>query len=365
MLGAVATLVEGTLILAIVAAIVGIFAIVAYQGSRQHDPGMTTEIALVLTCLLGGLAMQKPVLAAGIGTALAVLLAAKNRLHNFVSGVLTERELHDALLFLAASLILLPLVPDKLMGPFDAINPREVASLIVLVMGISAVGYIAMRSLGPRYGLPLAGFAAGFVSSTATIYSMGDRAERNPGQVKAATAGAVLSSVATILQMAFIVGVIHPPLLHLLWLPLVLGGFSAASYGLLFTRRAVFAETQDQADIGHAFDLKSAIIFATIISLVLLLSAGINSWLGPQGLAISTGITGLVDAHATAASVASLTHAGKLGIEQAIWPVLIGLTTNSLMKIVVAIKAGGTSYAWRVAPGVVLMTIAVWVGALI
>lgn len=62
------------------------------------------------------------------------------------------------------------------MGPFDALNPRAIARLIVLVMAISALGYVAMRALGPRYGLPLAGFSSGFVSSTATIYSMGERA---------------------------------------------------------------------------------------------------------------------------------------------------------------------------------------------
>lgn len=68
------------------------------------------------------------------------------------------------------------LAPDRFMGPFDALNPRAIARLIVLVMAISALGYVAMRALGPRYGLPLAGFSSGFVSSTATIYSMGERA---------------------------------------------------------------------------------------------------------------------------------------------------------------------------------------------
>lgn len=68
------------------------------------------------------------------------------------------------------------LAPDRFMGPFDALNPRAIARLIVLVMAISALGYVAMRALGSRYGLPLAGFASGFVSSTATIYSMGERA---------------------------------------------------------------------------------------------------------------------------------------------------------------------------------------------
>jgi len=169
LLGAVSVLLGGRLVLAVAALVVGILAMVAYQSTRAEDPGLTTEFALLLTCLLGGLAIREAVLAAGVGAVLAVLLAARSRLHHFVRSVLTEQELHDVILFSATALIVLPLAPDRFMGPFDALNPRAIARLIVLVMAISAIGYVAMRSLGPRYGLPLAGFASGFVSSTATI----------------------------------------------------------------------------------------------------------------------------------------------------------------------------------------------------
>jgi uncharacterized membrane protein (DUF4010 family) len=363
LLGAVGVLLGGGVLLAVIMLIVGGLAILGYQRSRKHDPGMTSEIALVLTCLLGGLATQYALLAAGMGTALAVLLAAKSRLHYFVGSTLTERELHDALLFAAAALILLPLAPDEFIGPFDAINPRNIATLVVLVMGVSALGYIAMRSLGPRYGLPLAGLAGGFISSTATIYSMGDRAARNPVLLGSATAGAILSSIATIIQLAAVVAIIEPALLDALFLPLLLGGIAAVAYGLLFMGHAVRAAHDEQADLGRAFDLKTALAFAAIITAVLLLSAGVNDWLGERGIMFSAALTGLADAHATAASMASLAVSGKTGIEIAVWSVLIGLTANSLMKIVVAAKAGHGHFAARVIPGVLLMTIALWVGA--
>ena len=138
LLGAVAMLLGSNLMLAVATIVVGGLAILGYQRSKKDDPGMTSEIALILTCLLGGLSMREPLLAAAIGAALAVLLAAKNRIHHFVSSVLTERELHDALLFITAALILLPLAPDRFLGPFDAINPREIAMLIVLVMVVLA-----------------------------------------------------------------------------------------------------------------------------------------------------------------------------------------------------------------------------------
>ncbi|MFN3571183.1 MAG: MgtC/SapB family protein [Polaromonas sp.] len=367
MLGAVGVLLGGGLLLAAVALVTGALAVVSYQRTREQDPGMTTEIALLLTCLLGGLAMRDAVLAAGVGAALAALLAARNRLHHFVRSVLTERELHDALLFSAAALIALPLAPDRFMGPFDAVNPYAISRLVVLVMAISALGYVATRALGPRYGLPLAGFAAGFISSTATIHAMGTRAAGAKAQADGAIAGAVLSSLATMVQLAVVVAAVQPALLAPLKWPLVLGGAAACAYSLLFFPRGAPADKAATArpvpqELGRAFDLKTALVFAAIVGMVLVVSAALSAWLGERGALLAAAVTGLADAHATAASVASLVAAGKLPPDAALWPILAGLSTNSLMKAVVAFHAGGVGYAARIVPGLVLIIAAVWLG---
>jgi hypothetical protein len=108
--------------------------------------------------------------------------------------VLSEEELTDALIFAAAALVVLPLVPDRYVGPFSAVNPRTIWKIVILIMSISAGGHIAVRLLGPRFGLPLAGLASGFVSSVATIASMGARARKDPVVSRPAVAGAVLST---------------------------------------------------------------------------------------------------------------------------------------------------------------------------
>lgn len=367
LLGGVAVLLGGTAVLVAVTLVVGALALAAYLRTRENDPGMTTEVALLLTCLLGGLAMRHAVLAAGVGAALAALLAAKTRLHHFVSRVLTERELHDALLFSAAALIVLPLAPDRFMGPFDAVNPYATTRLVVLVMAISALGYVATRALGPRYGLPLAGFAAGFISSTATIHAMGTRAAGSRTQADGAIAGAVLSSLATIVQLAVVVTAVQPALLDTLLWPLVFGGVAACAYSLLFFPRATAAADEplgppENQDLGRAFDLKTAVSFAAVVSIVLVVSAGLSAWLGARGTLLAASVTGLVDAHATAASMASLVKAGKLPLDAALWPIIAGLSTNSLMKAAMAFHAGGSAYAARIVPGLVLVIAAVWLG---
>lgn len=284
-------------------------------------------------------------------------------LHHFVRSVLTEQELRDIIVFSAIALIVLPLSPDRFLGPFDAINPQALAKLVVLVMAISAVAYVAMRSLGPRYGLPLAGFASGFVSSTATIYSMGVRAARHETIMGAAVSGAVLSSIATIIQMTVVIALIQPVLLSMMAIPLASGGLVAFLYGLIYFikgNRAV--EDKQETRTDRAFDMKTAVGFAVLVSLVLIGSAALNAWLGSRGMLLGAAVSGLADAHATAASAASLAAAGKITNNEAVAPILVGLTTNTLMKAVVAFNSGGARYAARIVPGLALMISAVWFG---
>ena len=365
MLGAVSVLLGNELVMAVTALIVGAGTLVAYQRTHDLDPGLTTEFSLFLTCLLGGLAIHNPVLAAAASVALALLLAERHAIHHFVRDVLTTQELSDTILFSAIALIVLPLAPDRYMGPLDALNPYSLVRLVVLVMAISAFGYVAMRFLGARYGLPLAGFASGFVSSTATIYSMGERASRQESVRSGAVAGALFSSVATIIQMTVVISMVETKLLTALKFPLIFGGVAAGGYGLIFFLTKIpNSNEKDQAmNVGRAFDLKMATVFAALIGLIVLVAAVLNAWLGAYGMWVGAAVTGLIDAHATAASTASLTAANKISTDQAIGPILVGLTTNTLMKAVVAFKSGGTRYAAHIVPGLALMIIAVWVGA--
>jgi uncharacterized membrane protein (DUF4010 family) len=165
---------------------------------------VTTEIAQLTTFLLGACRYASrnwP----GVAVIVAIVLAARTRLHTFIHSVLTDVEVHDGLLLAAAALVILPLIPDTAIDPWNILNLRRLWVLVVLLMAINALGYVALRSLGSKFGLPVAGLIAGFVSSTATIGAMGARsrhikpAPRRGGE-------AALSSVATVLQLAIVIG---------------------------------------------------------------------------------------------------------------------------------------------------------------
>jgi uncharacterized membrane protein (DUF4010 family) len=363
--GATAMAIGNEMLLAAVALGMVAFAGLSYWRARDSDPGLTTETALVVTTLLGGLAIPHPEFAAGLGVVVAVLLAARSPLHRFVRSVLTDDELRDLLIFAAAALVVLPLLPDKPIGPYGALNLRTVWTIVILVMGVSALGYIAVRLVGPRYGLPLAGLASGFVSSSATIAAMGTRVKEEPELMKPAVAGAMLSSVATVVQLAILIAATNILTLQALWLPLVFSGAAAVLYGSAFTLWALSQSTQKHEAQGNAFSLTTALAFAAILAVVLVAAAAAQDWFGEAGVLIAAAAAGFADTHSAAVSVASLVSDGRIKPPQTIIPVLAAFTTNTVTKMVFAVTAGGRAFALYVIPGLLLMLLAAWAGMLI
>jgi uncharacterized membrane protein (DUF4010 family) len=349
-------------LLAISVTCVMVFTAVAYFNKRSQDPGLTTEIALILTVILGGLAMSAPALAAALAVSVAILLAAKKPIHGFVLGVVTKDELNDFLILAAATLIILPLVPNKPIGPFEAINPRNLWLIVILVMAISALGHLALRWLGGRIGLPIVGLVSGFISSTATVGAMGERAKETPSLLGAAVAGAVLSCLATILQLAILLAAIHPPTLNALMWPLIFGGVSIAIYGLVVTLKSFHKRGTEITKPTQTFSVKTALMLATAIAAALVASAALKAWFGQAGLVVASGVAGMVDAHAPTISVASLAAAGKLNPESAVIPILVAFSVNSTSKAIIAFISGGKEFSDKVLLGLIVQVAATWAG---
>ena len=362
--GAISFIIGSELLLAI--STVGVIALtaIAYWRGHTDDPGLTTEIALIVTALLGGLSTQQPALAGSLAVTVTVLLASRTRLHGFVRSVLTENELNDILIFAGATLVVLPLIPDRSMGPYGALNPHSIWILVVLVMAISGAGYIAVRMLGTRFGLPIAGLASGFISSTATIAAMGARVKATAHVMTSAVAGAVLSTIATIAQMAIVLGATSWPTLRTLSVSLAFAGLTAVIYGTVFTVLALRQKTADEAKGGRAFDLVTTLVFALTLSCIMVASAALQEWLGENGIILAAALAGFVDTHSAAISVASLVASGKMTAADAVLPILAGLSTNTISKLVLAGTSGGRSFAVRVIPGLILVVLAAWLGAL-
>lgn len=366
LVGGVAVALDQPYVFLVVLLVVGGLSLAAYQRKVEREPGLTSEVALLITCLLGALCVTRPAMAAGIGVALVALLAGRDQMHRFVRMALTEAELHDVILFLGMALIALPLAPDRYLGPFGAINPHALVRFVVMIMAVGAMGHICRRLLGAQYGLAVSGLAGGFVSSTATIYSMARLAARDTLQLRGAAAGAVLSTVATMVQLSLVLWLLLPPLFLMLAWPLALGGAAAALYALALLLSSPMQASVAPGDLvqGHAFELKTTFTLAAFVLLVTLVAAALNAWVGASSLVYSAAATGLVDAHSIVASVSALVGSGKVLLADTPWAVLAALTSNTVTKAVIVCYSGSPAYRWRLLPGLLLVMAAVWLSAL-
>jgi uncharacterized membrane protein (DUF4010 family) len=364
LLGATAATLQSPVLIAVFGAAAALLAAAAYLRTKGEDPGITTEVALVLTYALGALAIGKPELAAGLGVLVALLLASRSRLHDFIDQRLSDREELDGILLAAAALIVLPLLPDHAVDPYGVVNPQVIWRLTVAVLVVNAFGYVALRTLGPNAGLAAAGFFGGFISSAATIGTLGRRARAEPALARSSVAGAALSSVATVVLLALILAIANRELLARLAFALSLMGIVAALYGLLFFYMAARKPQPMHGVAGRAFQLGYAFIFALAVTVLLLVCAFLADRYGAAGATIGIALAGFGDAHSAAASAARLLATARLDESSAVTAMILAVSANSVTKIIVAFMTGGWPYARALGPGIILMlaafSVSVW-----
>jgi len=333
------------------AVLVAALVAIAYWKSRSRDPGLTTELALFATYLIGVQAMLWPALAAACGAGLAALLALRERLHHFATQLLSEQELHDGLLLAALALIVLPLLPAGPIAALGGIALRPLGALVLLIMALQAAGQVALRWLGPKAGVLAGGFASGFVSSTATIASLGSRARAEPASRALYAGGATASGAATWLQVLILSAALSPAGAWAL-APVALGGAAGAALAA-----AVALRTGGGAAPAPPQTARSALRPREALMVALLLggvAAGVG-WArqryGELGMEAGVAIAALADAHAPVASLASLHAGGTIDTGLLVRGVLLAVGVNTVSRCVVAAVAGGARYALRVGAG--------------
>lgn len=334
---------------------------IGYARERRDDPGITTELALFMTFLLGVDAVDAPRRAAAGAVAVTALLAARQRLHRFSTRVLTTAELHDGLFLGGAALIVLPLLPAQPVAWLPGIAPRRLWALAVLLMVVQAAAHVATRLFGARLGLAAAGLCSGFASSTATVTAMGLRARAHPQATSLCVAAATFSTVATFVQVGLIAATVYPPALAVVWPAMTAGAVTAALAGAMWMRAPRGAVPR--AASGSAFSVPGALGFALVLSGATAGVGVLQQHLGAGAVLIGIAVVGLADAHAAAASALSLAASGSLPSSQVTAFILVGLGANTVSKIVAGSTAGGRRYGAGVAAGVSAALAAAWLAS--
>lgn len=359
LLGAAAMLIGEGYLLAALGLAVAAGAVTGFVLGDRLDAGLTTEMALLLTYALGALAIRMPEIALAAGVTAAVLLAFRAQLHGAVRETLSPAELRDALVVAAAALVVLPMLPDRALDPWQALNPFVLWRLVVAAMGITVAARALERFVSARWGPALAGLASGFVSSSATIAAMGAKAKRDPSSAEASVMTATASTVSTFLQMALLVATASPALLPALGPPLGAGALVALGYCAWTVLRSAPREASAHAR-ERVVSIRAALVFAALVGGITLVSSAVGQELGSSGAVVTAAVAALADTHAAAASAASLHAAARLGTGEASLAVMLCLTTNTATKVVMAFASGTRAYGRAVTLGVGLVLCAAW-----
>lgn len=353
LLGALATLLEPASLWLPLVVLGGVIVLVAINYTSDiragRDHGMTSEVSVLATYLLGALAASRGVLepmatrlllTIALGVALTFLLSSKQWLHGIAAKV-SRDDFYATVKFLIVAVIVLPLLPREDMGPLDAINPFSVGLLVVMIAALSFAGYVAMRLFGTHRGALVQAAVGGLASSTAVTIAFANRTKHNPELAPMCAGGIAIASAIMMVRVAVLVALVKISLVPALAVPLA-GAFAGAALGALLVYRRGVGETPTRLEIKNPFELGSAIRFGIVFGVILLATKAAKEYLGNQGLYLAALIAGGTDADAVALSTAK-----QASGTPAVVAILIAVAANTLVKSSLALAIGGRALGKR------------------
>jgi len=329
----------------------------AEQGAgrdRGDLGGLTTEVAALLLFLVGAwLPLGSHAVALVVAGAVAVLLWAKQRLHDLVART-TAEDLGALMQFVLVALVILPVLPDRPFGPYAVLNPREIWLIVVLVVGVSLAGYVAQRVYGARAGMVITGILGGVISSTATTVSMARRATelaaRDDSGDSSVVPGVVtvIASTVSFIRVSVLALALAGVQARALAGPLLVMSVVMITLSVVRARRARVGRVTPTAP-HRPRELSTAIVFAALYALVILAVAFARERLGQSGLYGVSVLAGLTDVDAISLSTARLVAQNDLPVATGWRMILVACLSNLVFKGGVALVLGPRPFARAVA----------------
>ena len=338
--GSLSGLIVASFLIAIAAVLLR-FGLMEARAERSFSA--TTVSAGITTVGLGALAVTGDMaVASGAGAAVVTVLASREFLHGAIRR-LTWMELRSAVILLAMSFVLLPLIPADPYGPFGGVSPRSLVILVILLASISYTGYVAVRLIGGGRGDLVAGAVGGLVSSTATTLAMG-RQSKLAVDAAGPSSGAMAAGSVSLIRTALVLFALAPALAERL-----LPGLLVAAGIMLVGAIALVARTgPSRADLpGNPFELSQVIKMALLITVIAFIARAASQIFGDGGLYLVSGLTALADVDAMTVTVAGMLPG--LPLDVAITAAGIAVTANMLAKVVYAAAVGSRGFALRLA----------------
>lgn len=341
----------GVLILAI--AFLGLALMVAISygltARQTRTFGITTELSILITFILGGLAVKGFVAEAlAVSVVVAVLLGLKAEMHQVLER-LDRRELLATLQLLIIAAVALPLLPDQNLGPWNALNPRAIGLIVLLIAGISYLGYFAMRILGNQIGLLATAVFGGLVSSTAVTVAFGRMARQKQASLAVLGTGISLAAGMMALRILVEVAIVNPALLTLLVAPIAMLAVIPLLAAAVIATRQIKTASAAEVPLNNPIQLRAALIYGGILSGLFILIRAVEVGFGDAGVYALSAISGITDVDAVSLSLAQATRT-NLPLPVGATGILIAAMVNTGVKALLATLIGGWKLARWCAP---------------
>ncbi|UCH25127.1 MAG: MgtC/SapB family protein [Trueperaceae bacterium] len=334
-------------------AITTLIGLAYWRSSEGEKMGATTEVAALVAFGLGVLAGYGEFVVALAGAVITTgILSLREELRSFV-GAITREDLFATVQFLALSLVILPLVPNRSLGPWGVWNPRTIWLLVVLISGISFVGYIATKIVGTRRGIGISGLLGGLASSTAVTLSFSEQSRKQTDLSHLYSVGVFGASAIAAPRLLFLIGVVQPALIPYALVPLGTLLLIPTLMGLIMAKRLSATEIES-IQLTNPFELRPALQFAALFVLILLLTRAADEFFGQEGLYLAIVLAGVTQLDAVTLSLGKQIGGG-LDYHVASKSLAIAIASNNVFKAALALAIGSRPFG-RIVTGTLLLT---------
>ncbi|MDW7732348.1 MAG: DUF4010 domain-containing protein [Methanolobus sp.] len=294
----------------------------------QGRSGLTTSVALFSTYLLGIVVAEGFFqIAIIVAVIITFLLIEKKPLHS-LAGSLSERDIIDALQFIALAFIFYPIVPEE--PVYGIVSLKSVILIVVLVSSVSFVSYVLLKKMGTKGGIAYSGLLGGLASSVATTISLSNISKRKPSLIDHVYMGSLLTVISMAIRDIIIAFLIETSgRMALLMVPPFLI-MSIATF-LLVRRKKDIPLVEETIELKSPFAIVPALKFGVLFTIILTIANITSSIGGPLGT-YATAIGGIASSSAVAASMASLAISGEISYHTAAETAVLAGIISTLSK---------------------------------
>lgn len=302
---------------------------------HNDDIGITTEVALILTFVLSvWAALGHQIAALGSAVAVMAILSMKPVLHKWLRKVDVE-VIYAGIKLLVISVILLPILPNKGYGPWDTLNPYWIWWMVVLISGLSFLGFVLVKYAGEGKGTILTAIIGGLASSTAVTISLAQLSkQQSRAKNKLYISGVLIASSIMLIRVFVEVSVVNRNLLNSLWVPLSAMLFlTLGCVGWLYlSSRTDKDEESPELDLGNPLQLPTALKFGALLAVILVLATALKEWFGDEGIYLLALFSGLMDVDAITLSLSKMAQ-NEISESVATLGIIISVISNTLVKV--------------------------------